>query len=96
MIIGGIRGIDFTNGRSGVTIYLPDGVIKNIDATLVKTSKNMKAFDGTAISGRTEFAFVTQSIFTGSMFDGTGDVYQKLKDNTYKCINYDKSGVENK
>ncbi len=75
--------------HSGVTIYLPDNTLTNINATLIKIGTNVKAQDGTSITGKT--TFTTQSIFTDSIFDGTGDIKQ------YNYIlNANKSGVENK
>ncbi len=91
-IISGIQGegINFGN-HSGVTIYLPDGTLTNIKATLVKIGTNVKAQDGTSITGKT--TFTTQSIFTDSTFDGANNINQT---GYVEAINKYKSGVENK
>lgn len=91
-IISGIEGVTFTDGHSGVTIYLPDTTLTNIDATLVKIGTNVKAQDSTPITGKT--TFTTQSIFTDSTFDGNSAI-PIMQEGRIGAINANKSNVPN-
>lgn len=93
-IISDMNGTDLGTVHRGITIYLPNGTLTDVDATLVKVASNVKDASGNTIAGKT--TFTTQSIFKGSYFDGKESVFQVDGNGSIKCLNAVATTIENK
>lgn len=91
-IISGIAGgkdggaVSLKDGHSGVTIYLPDGTLTNIESTSVKIAPTVLDVNGKKISGMTTLN--TQAIFEGSTFDAANNITQEGTVGFYNKVSF--------